>query len=134
MAGDGVVGPVDHPDHRWQHRRPDTLTRLAQRKLHWTPQERELLWRTTLGLPEPPRTDYLYRIPIAAIKHLTAAECEPLLPYLRQAQREIGQCPHSAGWMARRRLEDLLSDWKTCCPSTRPTPRPTPRVPCCPAG
>ncbi|SDL93882.1 DUF4132 domain-containing protein [Nonomuraea jiangxiensis] len=86
------------------------LTRLAQRKLRWTPQERELLWRTTLSRPSRPGKDIVYRIPISAIKELPASEREHLLPHLMQARREIEAVTHSADWPSRRVLDDLLAE------------------------
>ncbi|MFI7708191.1 DUF4132 domain-containing protein [Nonomuraea sp. NPDC049480] len=93
-------------------------TDMARRKLRWTAQELDLLWRTTLAPSERERmTDHLYRIPIAAIKHLSAAEREPLLPYLRQAQREIDDVPHASNWQAKRVLDDLLAEHPTDDPA-----------------
>jgi hypothetical protein len=86
------------------------LTRLAQRKLRWTPEERELLWRTTLTPPEPYRRDLFYRIPISSIKELPAREREPLLPHLTLARREMEAVPFSAGWTVKRLLDDLLAE------------------------
>ncbi|MBG0831649.1 DUF4132 domain-containing protein [Planomonospora sp. ID67723] len=86
------------------------LTRLAQRKLRWTPQERELLWRTTLTPPEQYWTEVCYRIPISSIKGLPASERESLLPYLMWAQREMEATPISASWAAKRLLDDLLAE------------------------
>ncbi|MGW3368607.1 DUF4132 domain-containing protein [Streptosporangium canum] len=89
------------------------LTRLAQRRLRWTPQERELLWRTTLIAPQRHRTDLCYRIPISSIKELPASEREPLLPHLMLAQREMEAVPFSADWTAKRLLDDLLAEHLT---------------------
>ncbi|MBE1587872.1 DUF4132 domain-containing protein [Nonomuraea angiospora] len=86
------------------------LTRLAQRKLRWSAWERELLWRTTLGRPEPHWTDLDYRIPMSSIKELPASEREPLLPLLMQAQREMEAGPLSAGWTIRRLLDGLIAE------------------------
>ncbi|MET9243903.1 DUF4132 domain-containing protein [Nonomuraea sp. NPDC003709] len=86
------------------------LTRLAQRKLRWSPHERELLWRTTLAQPEQPRKDLVYRIPMSSIKDLPASEREPLLPLLMQAQREMEALPLSAGWTAKRLLDGLIAE------------------------
>ncbi|MBB5775076.1 DUF4132 domain-containing protein [Nonomuraea jabiensis] len=86
------------------------LTRLAQRKLRWSAWERELLWRTTLGRPEPHWKDLCYRIPMSSIKDLPASEREPLLPLLMQAQREMEAVPLSAGWTIRRLLDGLIAE------------------------
>ncbi|MFC4008481.1 DUF4132 domain-containing protein [Nonomuraea purpurea] len=86
------------------------LTRLAQRKLRWTPKERELLWRTTLTRSERHQTDHVYRIPISSIKELPASEREPLLPHLLVAQREMETVRSSAGWTAKRLLDDLIAE------------------------
>ncbi|GGL35606.1 DUF4132 domain-containing protein [Planomonospora parontospora] len=86
------------------------LTRLAQRKLRWTPQERELLWRTTLTPPAQYRTDVYYRIPISSIRGLPPSEREPLLPHLMLARQEMEAVPFSAGWAAKRLLDDLLAE------------------------
>jgi hypothetical protein len=86
------------------------LNRLAQRKLRWTAQERELLWRTTLTPPKQHWTDHHYRIPISSIKELPAREREPLLPHLTLAQREMEAVPFSADWTARRLLDDFLAE------------------------
>ncbi|MEV4015623.1 DUF4132 domain-containing protein [Nonomuraea angiospora] len=86
------------------------LTRLAQRKLRWSAQERELLWRTTLAQAEQCWTDVVYRIPMSSIKELPASEREPLLPLLMQAQREMEAIPLSAGWTTRRLLDGFIAE------------------------
>ncbi|MEV2270784.1 DUF4132 domain-containing protein [Nonomuraea africana] len=93
-------------------------TALAQRRLRWTGRELDLLWRTALTPPEQLRmTDTLYRIPIAAIKRLPPAEREPLLPHLRQAQKEIDQQPYTSTWKAKRVLDNLLAEHPTDDPA-----------------
>ncbi|WP_066364007.1 DUF4132 domain-containing protein [Herbidospora mongoliensis] len=87
----------------------DIVWRLAQRKLRWTPQQRDLLWRATNSWPDPPRNDYRYRIPMAAIKGLTAEEREPLLSRLLQAQKDMKETSYSPEWTTRRILDDLLA-------------------------
>ncbi|MEU8246815.1 DUF4132 domain-containing protein [Nonomuraea sp. NPDC048916] len=93
-------------------------TAIARRKLRWTAHELDLLWRTTLGPLERQRqTDHLYRIPISAIQRLPAAEREPLVPHLRQAQRELDGMPYASTWQAKRVLDDLLAEHPTDDPA-----------------
>ncbi|NRQ36728.1 DUF4132 domain-containing protein [Nonomuraea sp. NN258] len=91
-------------------------TNLAQRRPHWPPRQLDLLWRTALGFGEQ-QTDLLYRIPISAVKHLPAAAREPLLPLLREAQRQLVAMPLSIHWQARRVLDDLLAEHPTDDPA-----------------
>ncbi|MFC4119025.1 DUF4132 domain-containing protein [Nonomuraea zeae] len=90
-------------------------TALAQRRLRWRPHELDLLWRTALA-SEMRRTDIPYRIPISAIKRLTVAEREPLLAYLRRAQRDIDESG-SSDWQAKRVLDALLAEHPTADPA-----------------
>ncbi|WP_061300372.1 DUF4132 domain-containing protein [Herbidospora cretacea] len=87
----------------------ETDLRLAQRKLKWTPDQRDLLWRAVVALPDKPLTDYRYRVPIAAIKDLTPTELGPLLPLLLQARKDMAGVVYPADSTARRVLHDLLA-------------------------
>ncbi|NUR89685.1 MAG: DUF4132 domain-containing protein [Nonomuraea sp.] len=97
----------------------ELLTRLAQRKLRWTPRERELLWRSTSTPEGHPWTDDVYRIPLASIKDLPASEREPLLPYLRQAKQRLEEGPFSDWWPTKRLLDGLLAEHLTGREATR---------------
>ncbi|MFI7448325.1 DUF4132 domain-containing protein [Nonomuraea sp. NPDC049714] len=64
---------------------------VARRRLRWTPEEIELLWRLTVTPPgERQRHEDFFTLPVAVAEELPIAEREPYAHWFRQARADLG--------------------------------------------
>jgi hypothetical protein len=86
-------------------------TALARRRLGWAPDEIALLWRAAATpLAGGQERDEMFKMPVAALKRLPAADRAPHLDLLRQAKARLDSAAWTARWPAKRFIDDVLAE------------------------
>ncbi|WP_062431294.1 DUF4132 domain-containing protein [Herbidospora daliensis] len=92
---------------------------VARRKLGWTPAEIKLLWQTAAtSLGNGQQREEMFKVPVAALKRLPAAEREPYLEDLRRAHAKLNGNKWTAKWSAKRFLDNALIEYSAADSTT----------------